>query len=292
MAQNAELWTGADAVDLTAAVQSKSDDGVHIDVTSAAKAGPVPNAAVYSDPNAPTGGGGDGEDFIAAASFRGSSPGYVFKMGSKGLGYYADSAERSKGKLPAAASSAATEGGGDGFGMKNMFNKGYTSLDEYNEGHQAKVDEGPKVVELSDDDDDDKDDEKKDYGPLSTARLDRYNEAVAENTAKGPPPFMPPPGGYDIDESDNRDPPNPATDTATATATKAEAEVTMLAGKPSASASDELAAMLGPAAAKQAAKQAAADPPSAASGDDAGPSHMQDLTGGTMLSNSLICELE
>ena len=285
MAQNAELWTGAESIDVTAAVQGKSDDSVSIEITSAAKTSAVPNAAVYSDPNAPAGAGGGGggedededEDFIAAANFRGKSPGYVFKMGSKGVGYYQDSVQRANGKLPAAASSAA-KGGGDGFNVKNMFNSGkYTSLG----AHQAEKDEDEaKIVEI----DDDEAGEEEGYEPLGTARLDRYNDAVAGTTAKGPPPFMPPPGGFDIDESDIHDPPLPAT-----AATEAKAEVTM-PSKPSTSAADELAAMLGPAAAKQAAKQAAGSP----SDDtpDNGPSHQQDLTGGTMLSNSLICELE
>ena len=54
-------------------------------------------------------GGGEGPDFMEAHSFAGSVPGYVYKMGTQGLGYYVDQPARcaeGRGALPAASPQA------------------------------------------------------------------------------------------------------------------------------------------------------------------------------------------
>jgi len=63
-------------------------------------------------PSGSADGADDGRAFEAAASFAGSRPGHVFKLGSKGLGYYSDGPAKAKAAEKAAAEkvAAASEG--------------------------------------------------------------------------------------------------------------------------------------------------------------------------------------
>jgi hypothetical protein len=68
---------------------------------------PPPVAAAAPAPAAAAAATAAGGLFIAAATFTGARPGYVFKSGSKGLGYYQDS-------TPAGLASAAAAAAGAG----------------------------------------------------------------------------------------------------------------------------------------------------------------------------------
>ena len=63
------------------------------------------------------GGGGDDASFVPASSFRGVRPGYSYKTGEEGLGYYRDSSSSSS-STSASAGTGAGAGGAD-FGSVN-----------------------------------------------------------------------------------------------------------------------------------------------------------------------------
>jgi hypothetical protein len=65
------------------------------------------------------GGGGDDASFVPASSFRGVRPGYSYKTGEEGLGYYRDSSSSSSSSSTSASAGTGAGAGGADFGSVN-----------------------------------------------------------------------------------------------------------------------------------------------------------------------------